>query len=180
MTIKIENPSKMVLKDDHHRRFILAYWLVIGGQLFTLLLSHFMVVPLFAGLGLIGVGLFILLTTRSVTIELDKTTGRVHMLLEGARRREERDLGMGQIHKVVLRKLMQTSTASAAQGLASARNYYQFTLVFVTDQEAELPIDFGKVGCGITSLILPPDQRKREEAAKIAKFIGAPLEVSPA
>ncbi len=170
----------MVLKDDRHRRFILAYWLVIGGQFFTLLLSHYIVVPLFAGLGLIAIGLFILLTTRSVPIELDKATGRVHMLLEGARRREERELGMGQIHKVVLRRLTQTSTTSAKRGLASARNYYQFTLVLVTDQEAELPIDFGQAGCGVTSLILPPDQRKREEAAQIAKFIGAPLEVSPA
>lgn len=170
----------MVLKDDQHRRFVLAYALVIGGQLFTFLMSHIIVVPLFAGLGLICVGLFILLTTRSVTIELDKATGRVHMLMEGARRSEVRDYGMTEIHKVVLRKLMQTATASAPQGLSSARNYYQFTLIFVTDQEAELPIDFGKVGCGITNLILPPDQRKREEAARIAQFIGAPLEVSQA
>jgi hypothetical protein len=180
MTIKTENPSKMVLKDDQHQRFILAYWLVIGGQLFTLLLSHYIMVPLFAGLGLIGLGLFILLTTRSVTVELDKTTGRVHVLLEGARRREERDLGMGEIHKVVLRKLMQTSSTSLTHGLSSARNYYQFTLIFVTDQATELPFDFGKAGCGVTSLILPPDQRKREEAARIAQFIGAPLEVSQA
>jgi hypothetical protein len=180
MTIKIENPSKMVLKDDRHRRFILAYWLVIAGQLCTLVLSHYLVVPLFAGLGLIGLGLFILLTNRSVTIELDKDTGRVHLLREGARRTEELDLGLSQIHKVVLRQLMQSSTSSVTHGLATARNYYQFTLVFVTDQAAEFPIDFGTVGCGLTNLILPPDQRKREDAARIAQFIGAPLEVSPA
>ena len=42
----------------------------------------------------------------------------------------------------------------------------------------ELPFDFGQVECGITNLILSPDEQKREDAAQIASFIGAPLEFS--
>jgi hypothetical protein len=67
---------------------------------------------------------------------------------------------------------------AAPRGLATARNYYQFTLVLVVDQKGELPFDFGQVECGITNLILSPDDQKREDAAQIASFIGAPLEVS--
>jgi len=177
MTIKIENPSRMVLRDDKHQRYLTAWTLVAGGLILTFLLSRYIVVPMFAGLGLASIGVFILLTTRRVTIELDKASGRIHVLLEGVKRKEEQDLGMGQISKVVLRKLMQTSTASAPRGLASARNYYQFTLIFVIDQKGELPFDFGKVSCGITNLILSPDEQMQEDAAQIARFIGAPLEV---
>jgi hypothetical protein len=178
MTIQIENASKMVLRDDKHQRFVTAWLLVAGGLVLTFLVSRYIIVPMFAGLGLAAVGAFILLTTRRVTVVLDKTAGRIHVVFEGFKRKEERDLGMGQISKVVLRKLMQTSAVAAPRGLATARNYYQFTLVLVVDQKGELPFDFGQVECGITNLILSPDDQKREDAAQIASFIGAPLEVS--
>lgn len=178
MTIQIENASKMVLRDDKHQRIMTAWFLVACGLVCTFFLSHYIMVPMFAGLGLAAVGAFILFDTRRVTIELDKGTGRIHVVLEGLKKKEERNLGMGQISKVVLRKLMQTSTVSVSRGLASARNYYQFTLVFVIDQKGELPFDFGQVECGITNLILSPDEQKREDAAQIASFIGAPLEFS--
>jgi hypothetical protein len=178
MTIKIENASRMVLRDDKQQRFTAAWMLVVGGLILTFIVSHFIVVPMFAGLGLAGVGVFILFTTKRLTIELDKATGRIHVRLDGLKQKEEKDLGMAQITKVVLRRLMQTSTVSASRGLAHARNYYQFTLVFVIDQTVELPFDFGHVACGITNLILSPDQRMREDAAQIARFIGAPLEVA--
>ena len=178
MTIKIENASRMVLQDNKQPRILAAWMLVAGGLILTFIVSHYIVVPMFAGLGLVGVGAFILFTTKRVTIELDKATGRIHVLLADLKRKEERDVGMAQISKVVLRKLMQTSTVSAPRGLAHARNYYQFTLVFVIAEKGELGFDFGQVTCGITNLILSPDAQMREDAAQIARFIGAPLEVA--
>ena len=47
----------------------------------------------------------------------------------------------------------------------------------MTDKNEELQFDFGKVSAGLMNLFRSPDETKRQDAEKIANFIGVPLEM---
>lgn len=169
----------MVLKDNKYRPLFIAALLVVSGILIAVLFGrrHFM--PILVGLGFFVAGGLMIYFTKRVTIELDRATGKVLVRLQSVRKKEERELAMTQIRRLVLRKMIQTQIiSSTSSSRSSAKTYYQFVLIFVTDQNEELPFDFGRVSAGITNLLTSPDDKKKRRAQQVADFIGAPLEVS--
>lgn len=178
MTINTENSSVMVLKDNKYRPLLTACLLIVAGIFIAVLFGgrHFM--PILFGLVFVAAGAAVIYFTKQVTIELDRASGRVRIRLQSLKKKEERDFAMTQIRKIVLRKTIQTAIVSSGASTRSAKTYYQFLLIFVTDQNEELPFDFGKVSAGITNLLFSPDDKKKQAAQQIADFIGAPLEVS--
>jgi hypothetical protein len=171
----------MVLQDKKYTTFLSAGACVVGGLLIACLLRRHGFFPIAFGLAFMGVGAFLLFKTRSVTIELDRAAGNIHILFQGIKSKEERDLAMSQIQKLFLRKLTRTSTTrttdARGNSSTSSKTYYQYILVFVTDKNEELQFDFGKVNAGLLNLFLSPDEKKRQDAEKIANFLGVPLEM---
>jgi hypothetical protein len=169
----------MVLKDNKYRRLFTAGLLVVSGIFIAVLFGgrHFM--PILVGLVFFAGGGLMIYFTKRVTIELDRAAGTILVRLRSLKTKEERELGMTQIRKLVLRKMIQTQiVSSSSSSRSSAKTYYQFVLIFVTDQNEELPFDFGRVSAGITNLLISPDDKKKRAAQQVADFIGAPLEVS--
>jgi hypothetical protein len=101
----------------------------------------------------------------------------------GPKSKEERNLGMAQIQKVLLRKLIQTHTmrSSSGRGFASTSStttYHQFILVFVTDQNEEIPFDFGKVRVGLMNMLTSPEEKIRRNAQEVANFLNVPMDAA--
>jgi len=171
----------MVLRDRKYTTFLSAGACVVGGLLIACLFSKHSILPILFGLAFMGAGAFVLFRTRSVTIELDRAAGNIHILFQGIKSKEERDLAMAQIQKLFLRKLTKTSTTrttdSRGHSSTSSKTYYQYILVFVTDKNEELPFDFGRVNAGLMNLFRSPDEKKRQDAEQIANFLGVPLEM---
>jgi hypothetical protein len=169
----------MVLKDNKYRPVLAAGLLLVTGILMVVFFGrrHFM--PILVGLTFVAAGGLVIYLTKRVTIELDRAAGKILVRLQSLRKKEERELAMTQIRKLVLRKIIQTAIlTSPSSSRSSAKTYYQFVLIFVTDQNEELPFDFGRVSAGITNLLTSPDDKKKRRAQQVADFIGAPLEVS--
>lgn len=103
-------------------------------------------------------------------------------MLQSLKDFEERELAITDIKKIVLRKIIQSSsvtTVSARGGRSTSRSvHYQYILVFVSEQNGEMPFDFGKVNAGLVNLIVSPDEKKRRAAEQIAKFIGVELDAT--
>jgi hypothetical protein len=177
MKISVENNSKMVLEDNKLKRFATAILLFVGGLMIAVLFRKNLL-PLAVGLAFAAVGVFLFLSTKRVRIELDKSIGKITILLKGFKQAEERGMAFGDIQKIVLRKLIQTSLVSNQRGRGQSTTYYQFLLILVTNRNEELPFDFGKVNAGLASMIFSPDSRKQTEAQQIASFIGTPLEIA--
>jgi hypothetical protein len=183
MTIITENPSKMVLRDKKHTAFLSACGVMAMGLLITILLARHGVVPIIVGIAFMGAGAFILFRIRRVTIELDRAAGTVHILLEGLKSKEERNLAMAQIQKVLLRKLIETHTmrSSSGRGFASTSStttYHRFILGFVTDRNEEIPFDFGKVKVGLMNMLTSPEEKIRQKAQEVANFLNVPLDAA--
>src|SRR5215471_17669915 len=106
MTINTENPSKMVLRDKKLTTYLSAVAVMVMGLLIICLLARHGVVPILFGLAFMGAGAFIFFRIRRVTIELDKAAGTVHILLEGLKSKEERNLQMAQVRNLLLRKVI--------------------------------------------------------------------------
>jgi len=181
MTINTENPSKMVLQANKHTAFLGVCGVIAIGLLIVCLLARHGVFPILVGLAFMGTGAFILFRIRRVTIELDKAAGTIHILLQGLRSKEERNLGMAQVQKLLLRKVIQTHTTrtrySNGGSSSSTTTYHQFILVFVTDQNEEISFDFGKVRIGLMSMLTTPEEKIRRNAQAVADFLNVPLNI---
>jgi len=185
MTINTENPSRMVLQDKKYTTFLSACSVIVLGLVIACAFARHSVVPIFVGLAFMGAGAFILFRIRRVTIELDKTAGTIHILLQGLKSKEERDLGMAQMQKVLLRKVIEThtmrSTGGSARGFASTSStttYHRFILVFVTNQNEEIPFDFGKVKIGLMNMLTSPEEKIQRKAQEVANFLNVPMDVA--
>jgi hypothetical protein len=175
----------MVLQNKKYSAYLAACVAVVMGLLIACLFGRHNVVPIIVGIAFIGVGAFMLFKLRKVTIELDKAAGTIHILLQGLKSKEERNLDMAQIQKVLLRKLIQThtmrSTGGSARGFASTSStttYHQFILVFVTNQNEEIPFDFGKVKVGLMNMLTSPEEKIRQKAQEVANFLNVPLDAA--
>ena len=182
MTINTENPSKMVLQDKKLTAYLTAGGAVVAGLLIACLLIRHGIFPIIVGIAFMGAGVFMLFKLRRVTIELDKTSGTIHILLQGLKSKEERNLGMAQVKQLLLRKLIQTQTTRTTNGhgggSSSTTTYHQFILVLVTDQNEEIPFDFGKVKIGLMNMITSPEEKIRRNAQEVANFLNVPLDAA--
>lgn len=188
MTIKTENPSRIVLRDNKLIAFLYAGAAIgVGLLICVTMMNH--VVAIMVGLAFIGVGGFILFKTRRVAIEMDRGVGKIHILLHGLGSKKEWKLGIAEIQKLLLRKLVQTQT-TVSSALASARfkgdrnttssttTYHRFILIFVTDRNEEIPIDFGRVKAGLMNAFTSPEDKIRRDAREVANFLNVPLDAA--
>ena len=176
----------MVLRDNKHIAYLSAgAALAIGSLICLMMIRH--VVPVIVGLAFIGFGAFVLFRTKRVTIELDRGVGTIHILLQGLNRKVDRNLGLAQIQKLLLRKLIQTHTtvASAPSGASfsggrnttsSTTTYHRFVLAFVTDQNEEIPFEFGKVKVGLMNMMTSSEEKIRRNVQEVANFLNVPVE----
>jgi hypothetical protein len=185
MTINTENPSKMVLQDKKRSAYLGACGIIVMGLLIASLLIRHGVMPILFGLLFMGAGAFFLFLIKRVTIELDRASGSIHILLEGLKSKEERNLPMAQVQKLLLRKVIQTHTThsntrmgSDIRRTSSTTTYHLFILVFVTSQNEEIPFQFGKVRIGLMSMLTTPETKIQENARAVANFLNVPLTVA--
>ena len=175
----------MVLQDNKLTAYVAAGAAVVIGLVITSLFARHGVVPIIVGLAFIGAGAFMLFRIRKVTIELDKAAGTMHILLQGLKSKEERNLGLAQIKKLLLRKLIETQTtrtsAPGGSGFASRSStttYHRFVLVFVTDQNEEIMFDFGRVKVGLMNMLTHPEEKIRQGAQDVANFLNVQLDAA--
>lgn len=183
MTINAENPSKMVLQDNKQTAYLSACACVGIGLLIACAFARHNAVPVIVGLAFIGVGALILFKTKRVTIDLDKSSATIHILLQGLKSKTERNLGFGQIQKLLLRRVIQTHTMSQNQRIggdvrrtSSTTTYHQFILVFVTDQNEQIPFNFARVKVGLMNMLSSPEEKIGRNAREVANFLNVPLE----
>lgn len=173
----------MVLQDKKQTAYLGACACVGIGLVIACAFARHSVVPIIVGLAFIGVGGLVLFKTKRVTIELDKSSSTIHILLQGLNSKTERNLGFGQIQKLFLRKVIQTHTMSQNQRIggdvrrtSSTTTYHQFILTFVTDQNEQIPFDFGRVRVGLMNMLTSPEEKIQRKAQEVANFLNVPLE----
>jgi hypothetical protein len=73
------------------------------------------------------------------------------------------------------------STGGSARGFASTSStttYHRFILVFVTNQNEEIPFDFGKIKIGLMNMLTSPEEKIRRKAQEVADFLSVPMDVA--
>lgn len=175
----------MVLQDNKQTAFIAACGITVMGFLIAALLFRHGVVPILFGLIFMGAGAFFLFRIQRVTIKLDRAVGSIHILLQGIKSKEERNLAMAQVQKLFLRKVVQTHTTRSntrvggdIKRMSSTTTYHLFILVFVTAQNEEIPFQFGKVRVGLMNAITSPEEKIQRNAQAVADFLNVPLTVA--
>lgn len=172
----------MVLQDNKQTAFLGACGIIVMGLLIACLLFRHGIMPILFGLLFMGAGTFFLFRLRRVTIELDRAAGTIHILLQGIKSKEERNLAMTQVQKIFLRKVIQTHTTQSntrtgntINRTSSTTTYHVFILVFVTDRNEEIPFQFGKVRVGLMNMITTPEEKIQRNAQAVADFLNVPL-----
>ncbi len=93
----------MVMKDHNYTTFLAgAMFFIFGAVVAYFLLSNLLAIGAGALLALIGIR--IIVSTVMVTIVLDKSTGRGNITLQGIMISGSRDIDLGKIKKLILRK----------------------------------------------------------------------------
>jgi hypothetical protein len=176
----------MVLQDKKQMAFLAACGLIVVGLLIACLLFRHGAIPIIFGIIFAGVGTLMLFKIRKVTIELDRATGTIHILLQGLKSKEERNLGMAQIQKILLRKMIEVHTTRTSGGhfrgnttaTSSTTTYHRFILVFVTDRNEQISFDFGRVKVGLMNMLTHPEEKIRQNAQQVATFLNVPLDAA--
>jgi hypothetical protein len=169
----------MVLQDKKRTVFLSVCAVMAIGLLIVCFFARHGVVPIVVGLAFMGAGAFMLFRIRRVTIELDRAAGTIHILLQGIKSKEERNLGMAQVQKLLMRKLITTHTTrtrnSSGGSSSSTTTYHQFILVFVTDKNEEISFDFARVKVGLMNMITSREEKIKRQAQEVADFLKVPL-----
>lgn len=179
----------MVLQDNKQTAYLVAGVAMVVGLLICVFFIRRNVVPVIVGLGFIGFGALILFKTKRVTIELDRATATMHILLQGLNSKEDRNLSLGQIQKLTLRTMIETHTmnTSAPAGAryqgggntrTSSTTYHRFILSFVTNENEEIPFEFGKVKVGLMNALTNPEEKIQRDAQQVASFLKVPLDTT--
>jgi hypothetical protein len=175
MKITMEGQSRMVLKDHNYTQYLMGFvFFAIGAGVAYIFMSE--LVPLAIGGIFALVGIYLVAITKMVTITLDKASSKGTVSLRGLIGGGTREIDLGKVRKVVLRKTL-SSTRSSKGG--SSTNYV-YTVAFSMDGGEELPFELATVSAGITDVLLSPDERQKGSAKQIADFLGAPFEFVPA
>lgn len=189
MKVTRESESRMVLKDHKYSTFAIgAVFLVIGVGVAYFLSSQGIALAFGAIFALVG--LLLMVSTRMVTIVLDKGAGKLSISMRSILKNESSEAEISKIKGVVLQKDIGTSRTShtdSGRTYQTYQTYCQYTLKFVLDAGNELSFDFGKVNMNpsainvISEVVSSPDEGKRKDAQQVADFLDVPLkEVGPA
>ncbi|MFH1222485.1 MAG: hypothetical protein V1492_05370 [Candidatus Micrarchaeota archaeon] len=165
MKITLENPSLMVLKDNHYGQFIGGIVFVALGIITFFILSkgNTLVIAIAALIALGGVYAFI--SNKSIEAKLDKATSKFSVsMLSVLKGKEYKEFQLSQIKELVLRSFLTTKKGHTRTN---------FVLDFSINTGEIISLEFGQVS--MMGINADPRERKRIEAKKIADFLGLPL-----
>ena len=172
MKIITDDPAKMVLKYHNITNFA-------GGIIFS---AFGIGIAFFSGpanlaalaigvvFGLVGV--YLILTTKSITVTLDKEQRKCSLSFQSILKKESKEFGFDEIKELILKSYIGHSSRG--------KQYYQYSLIFALKNGEETSLEFGRVSAGIMDVLSSPNEKKRKEAKQISDFIGVGLkEVLP-
>jgi hypothetical protein len=172
MKTTLESSSLMTLKDYNISHFL-------GGVLFFVVgffIAFFfdadgnLVVP---AIGVIFalVGIWLLVSTKLVSISLDKAMNKAKFSLRSILKNESKEITLQQIKSLILEKEIRRSS--------KGKSRRQFSLRFVLDSGEEMPFEFGSVA-GTMDVLTSPEEKIRKQAQQVAEFLGVNLkEIGP-
>ncbi|MEW6722405.1 MAG: hypothetical protein AB1324_04030 [Candidatus Micrarchaeota archaeon] len=168
--------QRMVLKDHNFTQFLggLLFFLV-GAAIMYFLFSEGLVLIVFGAIFALA-GLYLIAITKIVTVTLDKGAGKATVSLRGLVGGGTRDVDLGKVKKVNLRKTY--STTRSGKGGSSTK--YVYIVALVLEGGEEMPFELATVSASITDVLVSPDEKHKADAKGIADFLGVPLEWFPA
>jgi hypothetical protein len=166
MKLAMESGSLMSLKDYNASHFM-------GGLIFLLIgpfIAFFFGTAelLVLGIGAIFsfVGLWLVISTKLVSISLDKGMNRARFSLRSILKNEKKEVPLSDIKGLTLQKEIVRSS--------NGKSRRQFSLAFVLADGEELPFEFGSVS-GTMDVLTSPEEGIRKQAQQVAGFLGVPL-----
>jgi hypothetical protein len=164
--------SRMVLKDNNISVFLMGLvFLIIGIGVIVALGPVSLLLVAFGAVFALA-GLYMLWTTKIVTIALDKGSGNGSVSLRGIVRKESREFPLRKVRLVKLKKSIRRSSKGGTS--------YEYTISFVLEGGEELPFELGTVSAGLTDVLVSPDEKKKEQAKTVADFLGVPMKFEDA
>jgi hypothetical protein len=166
MKIALESPSRMVLENHEYMTyFIGAFCIVIGVALAFFLRNP---LPIVFGMMFVLVGIFVLVSTKVLTVTLDKATGKGNITSRGIIGSESKDVDLGKVRKITLNRTVGRYSRGAI--------IYGYFVNFVLDSGESVPFKMANYPTGIINQIISPEEKRKESAKQIADFIGVPME----
>ena len=186
MKIITDDPAKMVLTDQNITNFVGGIICSAFGIVIVIFFGLANLVSLAIGIVLILAGVYVVLTTKSVTVILDNEQRKCDILLQSILKKESREFAFDEVKELILKSYMGYSTSNRSTSNRSGfstkqgKPYYQHSLIFSLKDGGEIPLEFGRVSASIMDVLNSPNEKKRKEAKQISDFIGVELkEVLP-
>ncbi len=168
MKLTLENSLRMVLTDHNYMAYIIGAVLsIIGLACVIFLLSN--IVVLILGLVLVFLGIRMLVSTKMVTITLDKSTGKGNITLQGFIGSGSRDMELSKIRKMTLSKVIASSNRKTGER-------YKYIVNFVMDAGESPHFDLANVPGSIIDDIASPGKKEEKFVQQVADFLGVPME----
>lgn len=168
MKVTMESSSLMSLKDHNISHFIMGLMFLLIGPAIAFLFGTADLVVLGFGALFSLVGLWILISTKLVSISLDKGMGRASFSLRSLLKNEHKEIAISDIKGLTLQK----DIVGSSKGKSSR----QFSLTFVLGGGTELPFEFGSVA-GTMDVLTSPEEGIRKKAQQVSEFLGVPLKL---
>jgi hypothetical protein len=166
MKITLERPSLMALKDYNISHFIGGILLIVVGVFIAFFLASGGLVVLAIGGVSALIGLWLLVSTKLVSISLDKGMNRAKFSLRSILKNESREVALEDIKSLTLEKEIRRSS--------KGKKRRQFSLIFVLGNGEELPFEFGSLA-GTMDVLTSPEEKIRKQAQRVSEFLGVPL-----
>jgi hypothetical protein len=167
MKLNQESSSLLTLKDYNISQFVFGILFVIIGIAIAVFLANGEYLMAIAfGVVFALSGLWMLISTKLVSISLDKGLGRAKFSLRSILKNKSRELSIQQIKSLTLMKEIDNSSKGNMRR--------QFTLRFVLDNGEEIPFEFGSLTGGM-DVLTSPEANIRKQAQQVAEFLGVPL-----
>ncbi len=168
MNILLENPSKMILQDGNQFTFF-GNILFLAGGIAIFIIFAFMgsySLGIVFGAILCIIGLYSLLSTKTTRVVLDKANNSGSFSLKSFLKDDKNEMIIKDIKKLELTRERRDSYKNAR---------YVWSLKFILKNGEEQIIEFGSVTVGALEILTIPDQRFKDDAAKVSNFLGVPL-----
>ena len=160
------------MKDNNYTSFFGGIVLIIiGVGAAYLFIKQSLIAAAICGIFVV-VGIYMLATTKIVTIILDKATNRGTISLRGLMGSGTREMGLSKIKKVGLKKIVKVTHSSKG----GSKTSYEYIVSFVMDTGEELPFELATVSASITDVLTSPDEKQKNAAKQIADFLGVQME----
>lgn len=162
MKIVKEDQELMIIKDRNNIAIITGIIFALFGLL-TLLNPNFFTnnPPAWSGYTGIVIGVFLILATKSISITIDKTVGKVIFKQKGISRENFKEYKISSIKQLELRQIY-TSSKNSKGG-------YSHKLVFILDTGEEIPLN--PYGAPIIRIMGKQINAEKGIGTKISNFL---------